>query len=123
MPRPPRRGAAFFAFAREALALRLPGRGGFVAFLRAALPRGVRAPAVLRRPPLLAAAARRPAPARLLAGVGPRRLPLRVVDPARLPAFLAILEPLSVIDAVPLSDVSSTSYRNPGDCSSHTSQP
>jgi hypothetical protein len=52
--------AAFFS---------LPGRGGLVARFRAALPFGVRAPAVRREPPLLAAAARFPAPARLREGV------------------------------------------------------
>jgi hypothetical protein len=54
---------------RLPLAARFPGRGGFFVRFRAALPLGVLAPAVLRRPPALLALALRPAPARFAEGV------------------------------------------------------
>jgi hypothetical protein len=59
------------------LPFRCPGRGGIVAFLRLALPRGGLAAVAFRRPPAVRAFARAPAPALRLDGVSfrPRFLP------------------------------------------------
>lgn len=83
---------------REAAVFRLPGRGGLAACFRRALPFGVFALAVLRRPPALRAVARAPAPAFRFEGVlfCPRDLPVVFAL-----FFLAIETPSECCFAVP----------------------
>ena len=90
---------------RPPLAARFPGRGGFFVRLRAALPLGVRVPAVLRRPPAPLALALRPAPARFAEGVRRARRAFReeVALLARFRFFFAMVVVSLDEERVPLS--------------------